>query len=359
MEKKNIKSVIIVLLFAMSLFSCKKSVTHSTEVLSINVDAAKSIDISEGKLIELETTDLSLLYEIQQIEFLKEKMIILSREKVVVFDKNGKFLFNISGKGEAPNEYFNLANIFVANEFIHLFDHMSKKILCFDEDGNFISSTKINQNDRYPLTDIYPLKNGKFIGKNMFQGDHMVIPAGSVLDENYQFVNTVKGRNITSGMTMSDNFYQYNDQILYWELLNDTIFSIVDYKKFEPKYFIDFEQYSIPRSERNRDIYDLIDFTNKQENRNRFASVIGYINEDDHYLRFRFGFREQTHYVFYDKLNKTSKAYRFEDKNSKFNTVGGYAYYNNGYIYLSIMSEIDMENNPYLVVFNETIFREK
>ncbi|MDR1372730.1 MAG: 6-bladed beta-propeller [Dysgonamonadaceae bacterium] len=342
-----------VLFLILCFFSCTKPASPVVEIISVDTDNTQLVDISKGQKIELETTDSSLLYDISRIEFLKEKIIVLSREKVSVFDENGKFLFNISSKGEGPQEYINLANVFIKNEQIHLIDQMSKKILCYDENGNFVSSTKINENNQYPISDLFPLENGKYIGKNMFQGDQNLVPVGCILDEEYNFVGTIEGRKILSGITKHDNFYQYKDRILYWEILNDTIFSIEDYQSVIPKYFVDFGNHSIPKN--NGDIYDLINYSSQPENINKIAGFIGNIIENDTYLMFRFMFKKQVHYVFYDKQRKNARIFRFEDSNREYYTTPCVCYHN-GYIYLTIMSETDLEKNPYLIVFEENIF---
>jgi hypothetical protein len=325
------------------------------EIISVNVDSAKSVAISNGKIIELETTDSSLLYDITRIEFLKEKMVILSREKVSVFAKSGKFLFNIGAKGEGPQEYVSLANMFVKNDLIYLIDQMAKKVLCYDENGIFVSSTKINGSNPYPVSDLFPLDDGSYIGKNMFQGDHNLVPVGCILDEQYTFVKAIEGRKIFSGITKNDNFFQYKDRILYWEILNDTIFYIVDYRLIIPKYFVDFGSHSMPESKRDKNVYDLIDYSNQPENINKIAGFIGHIAEDDNYLMFRFVFKKQTYYVLYNKQCKIARVFRFEDDNHEYYTTP-YVCYNNSHFYLSVMSETDFEKNPYLIVFEENIF---
>jgi hypothetical protein len=336
--------------------SCTKSSTPVVEVISVNIDNAQPVAISGGRMIELETTDSSLLYEITRIELLKEKIVVLSREKVSVFAKSGKFLFNISAKGEGPQEYVSLANVFVKNDLVYLIDQMSKKVLCYDENGNFVSSTKINENNPYPISDLFPLDNGNYIGKNMFRGDYDLVPVGCILDEQYKFVNAIEGRKILSGIYKCDNFFQYKDRILYWEILNDTIFSVDDYQSINPKYFVDFEDHSIPENERyGKDVYDLIEYSNQPENINKIAGFIGYIAENDKYVMFRFMFKKQTYYTFYDKQRKVAHVFRFEDSNHEYYTTP-YVSCHNGYFYLSVMSETDFEKNPYLIVFEEDIF---
>ncbi|MDR0700424.1 MAG: 6-bladed beta-propeller, partial [Tannerella sp.] len=312
---KAVKYILNIVIWAVvAVFvSCSREINLSTEVIIVNPDKAHPVELNKGRIIELETTDSSLLYDITRIAFLKNKFFIFSRNKIVVFDKDGNYLFDLSGLGQALHDYAGIASLFVKNEHIYLYDSMGKKVLCFNESGSFISSTNINPNNPYPLSDIYPLSDDRFIGKNMFRGDHVQTPVGSILDENYHTVDVVKGKNVNSGMTVYDNFFQYQEEILYWEVLCDTIFHISD-SKIIPKYYVDFGQYAIPESERkNKDIYDLIDYTNNPENINKTAGFIRYINEDERYVKFMFIFQQKTHYTFYDKSTKIAHVYRFID----------------------------------------------
>jgi len=251
--KKYLYFIIAVLAF----FSCRNSTKIPIEVIPINLNTAKSIDLNIGKMIKLETTNSSLLYEIISISFINKKLFIHTRDKVAVFDNNGKFLFNLSRKGKGPGEYIKVSTVFVQNGHICLFDNMMKKIFIFNDNGEFISSVNINL-EQYPLAYIYPLSDGRFIAKNMFRGEQEKTPVGSILSDKYNLINTVKGRNVITGFTTHNNFYQYdNNEILYFEPLCDTIFSIRDNKMMKPKYFVDFGKYAIPATARKgKDVYD-------------------------------------------------------------------------------------------------------
>ncbi|MDR1338843.1 MAG: 6-bladed beta-propeller [Prevotellaceae bacterium] len=356
MKQKVGMNKINIILFCVLVFSCKEPEPLQVETVRINIHEAKSIDLSMGRMIELETTDSSLLYDIAHILFFKEKLFVLTREKVVVFDSNGKYLFNLSGTGQGPGEYTAFGSMFVKGEYIYVFDKMTKRVLCFDDNGKYLSVEKIPDSTG-SLSDVYPLADGRFVGKNMFRGDHEYTPAGSILDDKYGLIEVVDGRKVNTGLTSYDNFFQYGEHILYWEMLCDTIFSIREYKNMIPLYYVDFGEYAIPPSERkNKDVYDLIDYTNRPENVNKTATYIRFVSEDEHNIRFMFAFRQKTPFVFYNKHDKTANIYFFEDKNNEF-IPALFACYHDRHVYLSVMSEVDTEKNPYLVVFDENVFK--
>jgi hypothetical protein len=338
--------------------ACTKSYNSQIEIISVDVDKAQSLDMNEGRFIELETTDSSLLYEISNIGFLNGKIIILSRETVCVFDRNGKFLFNAGRKGPGPGEYINLANIFVKGNSVYLLDQMSKKLLCFDGSGNFVSSIKLNiTNTGYPVTDLFPLENGNYVAKNMFHGDQEKVPIASIWDKDFNFVRNIAGRLVTTGLTSHDNFSQYKDQILYWETLNDTVFVINNYNSMTAKYYIDFGKSAIPAYERaGKDVYDVIDYLNKQPENAKIAGQIRNVFENEEQLLFRFGFQSRTLYALYDKENKNTQVFHFEDKNNQYN-VNGLCWYYQDSLYLTVIPETDSFQNPFLVVFDKRVLQ--
>jgi hypothetical protein len=349
MKNQNNILIISALIASALISSCTKT-DLQMERVPVDASVAQVVDIGEGRLIELETTDASLLYEISNLCFLNDKFVVLSRETVCVFDNNGKFLFNVGQRGQGPNEYTYLSNIFIKDGLIYLFDSMAKKLLLFDENGNFVSSVKLNPD--YPISDFFPLENGDYVAKTMFQGDHQKVSIASIWDKDFNFVRTIEGRSVTTGMTVKNNFSQYKDQILYWETLNDTVFAINDYNEMTAKYFIDFGKNAIPASVRfGKDVYDLIDYCGKPENADKIAGFVFNVVENDTELSFRFGFQSHTLYAFFNKENKTTQTFRFEDKTHQYKVNGG-CWQNTNYLYVPAMSEIDLEQNPLLVVFD-------
>lgn len=330
---------------------------HETNLKSIDIDfnSIKNVDINKGKLVKLETTDLSLIYDISSLELLNDKMIIFTRGKSLVFDNNGKFLFNIGVRGNGPNEYVKCTSFYVKNNNYYVVDGVARKILCYNENGNFLSLKKLipSSTGLIPAC-LYPLDNGKLVSKNTFQGKSTSTPAASILDEEYNHICAIKGRNIKSGFNLlGDNFSQFKDEILYWEPICDTIFSITNYKEIAPKYLVNFNKYAIPINDRkDKDVYDLMEYTNKPENKMKIATFLRYIKEDEHFVRFMFVFKQKIHYTKYDKLKKVSFTYCFEDVEKKFQTLP-FVCYKNGYVYLSVSPVNDLESNPSLIVFDE------
>lgn len=344
------------LVVIMSFYSCKPL---ENELISVRIDFdnVAKVDINQGKIIEFETNDSSLLYEINNVDIIDNKIIVQTRGKSIAFNLNGKYLFNVGVKGDAPNEYKKQTGLFVKDKFLNLFDGTSKKILRYNEEGDYMATVKIATNSKglFPTT-IYPLRNGNYISKNTFQGDSEKTPTLSLLDDQFENVYSISGRYLKTGFVISDNFFQYKDDILYWETLNDTIFAIENYKKISPKYFVDFNKYAIPNSVRKgKDVYDLIEYTNKPENLNSIATFVRYVSEDEHFLRFIFVYNHKIHYTKYYKELGISKTFSINDNQNNY-TPTPFLFVNGNKIYISLNSTKELESNPLLVVFDDSIF---
>jgi hypothetical protein len=176
----------IVLVAIVVASSCvKKNRVYDIQSIVVDFNNIKNIDISDTskmKTIQLETTDNSLLYEIQAIEILNDKILVFNKNNVSAFDTEGIFLFNVGQRGQGPGEYQNITCFFVKEKNIHLFDIAVQKILVYDEYGKFLSSASIQQKEGVSI--IYPIDHQMYITINRHSGHNT--PAISFLDTQYR-----------------------------------------------------------------------------------------------------------------------------------------------------------------------------
>ncbi len=82
---------IIFILIVASLYACTNAQpTTPGEVVAIDFDAVKTVDIRNSEIIELEATDKSLLAYIDGLVINDDKFFIRSRGEVFAFDKSGR-----------------------------------------------------------------------------------------------------------------------------------------------------------------------------------------------------------------------------------------------------------------------------
>lgn len=353
------KIFMLTMLFSLLCISCsKKNDNIINPIIYIYIDFNKivSYDVNNGKFINLEFTDSSMITNIDNIEILNNSNILLTTKNLgIIFDENGKYLSNVGTRGNSPEEYVNLNSMYTNNDFISILDIMTRRVLNHDLMGKYKNTASIKASAKgYLPSALYKLKEGYYISNNTFQGDVNKTPTCSILDSSYNFVNAIKGRNLSDGITSYDNFYQFENEILYWELFNDTIFAIQQFKTISGKYFIDFNEHALKKSERKgKDRYDLIQYSNNKDVVNRLATMIKNVYEDKNYLRFMYVMNKNIYYVKYNKRTKDVRTFKLEDRKGQFK-LNPFVKYEKGHIYISASSTEAAENNPYLIIINDT-----
>ena len=133
----------------MILLSCGSSEKSELLIIPIDVYQDESFrlsDISEKiDVIELETTENSLIGRggrFGRMLVSNDYILYYDRSdfKILLFDSKGKFLRQISKRGQGPGEYVGISDITTdfKNNRIY-FQTTSNKLICYDFDGNFIN----------------------------------------------------------------------------------------------------------------------------------------------------------------------------------------------------------------------------
>ena len=316
------KHFIYFFLFATILYACTSSDKKGESItIRMDLENIKEIDFSilvDRQKIELELADNSFLADIHSIFFINNKLFVYGRGKVLAFDENGKFLFQVGDKGRGPGEYLNISSCFVNDSYINIYDDNNRKILKYNENGNFVKENKIDVKETYPsVHKIFPLsKKEGYIAKNGYMGGDGAekYPTYSYYNKEFKWVNDVKDHFRDNSMTYPTFSFCYQEEILTWEFFIDVIYSIKGNTIF-PKYIIDFGRYSLP-DEIKRDIHDndklmnVVMWTNRPENKDRIASIVQYVFENDQYLYFTFLFRGGPCIARYDKKGEIADVFR-------------------------------------------------
>jgi hypothetical protein len=356
---KNFSAVIIFLISVVLIYSCReRNKLENIKTIRIGFTDIKNVDISDStrvKIISLETNASSLMYDIDKIDFLEDKILLFNKNNVIVFDTIGKFLFNVGQRGIGPGEYLDVTSFFVKNNFIYLFDASTQKILAYDNDGTYISSAKLQS--PYEALLIYPIENEQmYIAKNKYQGSNEKIPGFSIYNEHYKKTEDINNTYVESSNFDFNCFYSFQNKILYWKFLNDTIFSIVHHESMTPEYIIDFQNYAIPNHIRKgNDTEEIIEYVNNSNNPN-LATLIRYIQEDSLYIRFGFIQKEAIlNYVRYHKNTHEVEIRHIID--SKRKMIPNYCFlYKDDKIIFPASFLNDNDDNPSLVFINERDF---
>lgn len=349
MKKLLYSSVVTFCLVAASCGNQTKS--KDVKEISIDFDNIKSFDLSNGKEVSLELKDSSIIKRIDEFTVYDEThFVIRSGSDLLIFDKDGGFKNRIGRIGNGPMEFTHFNSFFIKKDTVYIYDAMGKKFVLYDLYGEFLDyvSLKDTYTDLIPNY-IFPIAEDKFISKNTYGGENNPKCSYSILDENYKIISNSNNRYLKDGVTSLNNFFSNDNTVLFWELLNDTIFSVTNDTGYNPKYFVNFHEKSLPSTIKDLDLYDAIQFTNKPENKLKYASLIRCVNEDEDYVRFIFLYNEDVYYVKSNKKKNTTQTYKLSYNNMKIEPI---IFFKDNMLVVPVNS-YDNEANPTLVILDE------
>lgn len=319
------KNIFILLLIVIPFISCKKQKSgENTSILNkklLEISVQESLLSNENnhssdysnlidsiEVIKLETSANSLIGRIRKIEYLNNKIYILTDSQVLlIFDKNGHFLKKLDKKGKGMGEYIEIKDFFIDNDnSIKVLSYNT--IITYDSNLKYVDSKKIKAN--HNGKEIVPLKflpNGNF--NFLFVGSFGIrdIVSGEdkalyCIDSNMKITNEYFP--VTSIYTSGhNNFYKSNKTTYFTDTFgNDTIYQIHD-NYLIPKMFVNFLEKKTTTKDmmKNRDIF-YNTFCD-----NRLCGNLMNIYENNDYLCFLFAAGRYAKQGVYNKKNKELK----------------------------------------------------
>lgn len=310
-----------------------------------------TLDVGEGELIRLETTDESLLSYVTNLEINREDLILSSGNSVIRFDTKGRYLNNIGALGHSNHEYLNTRNMFVAENRIGVFDWSSHKVNFYDASGKYLSRIDIQPNNEniYPST-LYNLNDGTLLSNNCYQGPDVLTPAFSVFSPSGELLYHIKGLEKKDGTTHNELRYSAaTNTLLYAEAFCDTIYRVLPNEmKAVKAYYIDFGEHKFTEKEKKgKDFVDMCAYSNKEENKKNKACSIFCCYETADKMMFAFIY-QKIHFAIYDKNIRSTRVYRLEDKSGSLNPLL-FAKYTENEVFFLCDDNRDVKNNPVLV----------
>lgn len=196
----------------------------------ITFDDSRFID--SCSFIPLETTDASLLGNINQIEFCDGKFYIFDgkEDKLKVFSSTGKFLFDIGIRGDAPEEYLSINSFFINREDkkVGISDPLRMAIHEYSLDGEYIQTVKHNQEPLLSLNKSICIDGYIY---SYFDVSHINDMTYSVLSaKDYSIIDRwspypVKVNQQMACVLLSHPFSIVDGDLHFVELYSDTIFT--------------------------------------------------------------------------------------------------------------------------------------
>ena len=207
---------IIVFLF----LSCSKTKQGNLPEIPIDTHQNSSLQLSEitEKItkIELELTDESIIgSNIRGIILSENEVFIATLNKILVFNKNGKFIRSIGSQGKGPGEYTYIHNLALAekNKLIFI-SSADRKIVSFDFDGNFLKERQLPE---LFIDDINYVNNELFIIADKTDRDSTGVYSHSALyrlNDDFQITDSCTIRNLNFKGTSQISILGPQDNLL-------------------------------------------------------------------------------------------------------------------------------------------------
>lgn len=283
---------------AIMLYGCRDSRRSEGPVeVAVNLEQVEQVPLGLGRLVQLETSDSSLIYDICALMPTWDNWIVQSRSFVRVFDKtSGKYLKDISRQGTGPGEYLGINHIWADNDTVHLFDSNSQCIFDYTTSGDYLGKS-MNLNGieaegliRPSYAVASPDKTVYYVINCYAGGTAKANPQYSIISKNGEFVQHVPGRELQDGSFTPDRMYTDSEhgRVLAWEQLRDTLFT-VDPDGVHPVYTFNFGKNRFPlESQAKPFFYQRVQDFNSNESEIPYASLVKYFQTKGDNLFFSF-----------------------------------------------------------------------
>lgn len=349
------KRDMIYVVLAFLLVSCTDTGTNRTRLSTVEIDFSKKEHItqSDGRVVNLETTDKSLLYDICRLNVHEDTFVVQSRNFLYTFASDGKFIGQVSQMGHAGNEYIQISNVFFEDGVVGIYDFNKRAVSRFDLKGRLLSVQKcdITDEDIFPFH-VYPW-NGGYIALNSYGGEMVDRKTLCLLDKELTSGKPMEGRSLSTGFsTYDDIFIDQKGDVLYCEPLCDTLFTINN-GKIIPLLAIDFGEHALPYNIAGKDVYERADYADKLiKGGKSFAGMARYYQRIGDKIYFSCLFSDDGILLCqYDEDERTTRLFTVDFDNQQYATQS-FFFIKDNVVYWEIRDKNDLSLNPSLFIFN-------
>lgn len=228
---------ILLLCSTLAISSCTDKRSESETCMSINLapllekgklPVAKLADWAKSvKYIPLETNDSILIKYINRIYYYNDKFLIQHGNRVSIFDKEGKFLYDPAKQGGGPNEFASNRETRANSRLIYIEDS-PRRIKTYDWEGNYKGTIPLPDKNIYGF---YPLPDNHTILGHSVNLDG-TLPVSLYFCQDSIAVDSIPNYKTYPksqiSMQISNEFEPVGGEKIcgFKELFNDTIFRI-------------------------------------------------------------------------------------------------------------------------------------
>lgn len=220
----------ITFIFAI-LSSCSKHSSVMSEDKALDIDCSEITNevfklseiASSFSIIPLETNDTCLIGGVSKLKFYNDKILILDKilsARLFVFNKEGKYLFDIGRRGTGPDEYLQINDFSIdkKNSIIYVLCD-KKKVFSYSLSGQYRGRTDVDF-----FADAMEYKDNRFyfVCDRMNRGNLIVTDMNGTI-EYEDFPNEQMGDNL---LILIHPFLQRDSTLLYTRYLDNNIYEI-------------------------------------------------------------------------------------------------------------------------------------
>ncbi len=260
----NIRSLIILILSGVVVYSCKSNSTesysaHKTIDIENNIDKIEVVKLSDvAKSIDyipLETSDSVLISDISRVAYENNRIFVMDKSKIFVFDNNGKHIRTLNKLGRGPGEYQKLLNFkIVKGSGSIITKDMLERINIYDSLHNYVNSID-NPRKKGSIMNFENFGDTLFVGVNtvMFNNFHT---ESVIFDHSSRVIDSGWVRRIIVHSSTKNGpslvnppiIFKYDSVIRYFDRRGDTIFSYNNRLEKSIAYILKMGEYKEPEN---------------------------------------------------------------------------------------------------------------
>lgn len=271
----------ILLFFSIILISCSNSKkNNSVKTVAFNKENLSDFLLKKKdsmEVIQLETKENSLINEIERIYFPKNRILIYDRKKILLFDKQGKFISEIGKKGRGPEEYLQLTSmIFDADsQQVEIFDNTKRTLFIYNLEGDLVETKKADISFiSFAKTAEGYCVYAPFVNHKSSEGYNLHFLD---LDLRATGIKSLPTKNNFDRYLFTENFSKNGSELFFHHGLNDTIYKIKK-RIIEPYLYVDFDEFKVPYDEIStmvdQNLYDKKVYSNTPSNIGAIKNVL-------------------------------------------------------------------------------------
>lgn len=182
-------------------------------------------------------------------------------KRLIVFDSKGLALYQVGSLGNGPGEYSSIADFYVADSCLYLYDSAKRKMLVYDHENRYLKDFDIDFSGEFFVR----LENGNFLFSlaPYNDGEKLKGKKIAITDSNFNVINTMFDfeENVDLNCRILSPLVEYGGKIIYNRGISNDVYLFDGNGIFEQIVCLDFGKLNVPSSELN-DVNNFLDSSN-------------------------------------------------------------------------------------------------